>query len=266
VLDLARRCRRLVRLGHVSTVYVCGRAAGAIAEAPAPPPAEGFSNAYQESKHEAEAFVLQAMGDVPAAIYRLSSLVGDSRSGRVGQFNHVHQLVRLFPRNVLPVMPAEPRAPVDLVPSDWVAGALVHLFDETFVPGAVAQLCAGREGSLTVQEVVDLTRQAYARHPLGRRWGPIRAPELVPLAEYERYVARHRQGSDRLYGELLRVLDYFLPHLGIEQAFENHLAMDGLAGAAMPLPPIRSYYEKVVRYCLDTWWGTRIEASAMRSA
>jgi hypothetical protein len=42
--------------------------------------------------------------------------------------------------------------------------------------------------------------------------------------------------------------------------------MDGLAGAAMPLPPIRSYYEKVVRYCLDTWWGTRIEASAMRSA
>jgi len=255
VLDLARGCRRLEKLAHVSTVYVAGRASGVIAEAAAPPPAAGFCNSYQHSKHEAEALVLESMAHVPCAIYRLSSIVGDSRTGRVVQFNHVHQLMRLFPRNVLPIMPAEPAAPVDLVATDWAIAALGHLFDASFAAGCIAQVCAGRDASLTVREVVDLTRRAYERHPLGQRACPIRVPEFVSLADFERYVERHRRTTDRLFGELLRVLGYFLPHLGIEQAFENHVTMKGLADSELRLPPIREYYERVVHYGLDTAWG-----------
>jgi long-chain acyl-CoA synthetase len=266
VLDLARRCRPLRQLVYVGTVYVAGRSAGAIAEAPARWPREGFCNTYQQSKHEAEALVVGAMGDLPAAIYRLSSIIGDARTGRVRQFNHVHQLVRLFPRSVVPIMPADPDAPVDLIPEDWAIPALARLVDDGFAAGDIAHLCASPEASLTVRELIDLTARAFERHPLGRQWHPIRVPRFVTVAEWEAYAERHRRGSDRLYGELLRVLGQFLPHLGIHQAFANHVAAKRLGPGGPALPPIRGYYERVVGHCLETAWGRRPEAAAVAIA
>jgi nucleoside-diphosphate-sugar epimerase len=258
VLEMARRCRALAKLAYVSTVYVAGRASGSIAEAPARHPVDGFCNTYQQSKYEAEGLVLEAMADVPAAIYRLSSIVGDSRTGRVQQFNHVHQLMRLFPQNILPVIPADPAAPVDLIATDWAIPALAHLFDERFVAGDIAQICAGRDTSLTVRELIDLTGRAYDRHPLGEQQGPrIRVPDLVPLPTFEAYLARHRHTKDRLFGELLRILSYFLPHLGIYQAFDNRMTLQRLDDSGLEIPPIREYYERIVAYGLDTAWGKR---------
>jgi nucleoside-diphosphate-sugar epimerase len=260
VLELARRCRALTRLAYVSTVYVAGRTSGAIDEAPARRPVDGFCNTYQQSKHEAEALVLDAMADVPAAIYRLSSIIGDSRTGRVQQWNHVHQLMRLFPQNILPIIPADPAAPVDLIAADWAVPALAHLFDERFVAGDIAQICAGREASLTVRELIDLTGRTYEHHPLGRHGPPIRFPDFVPLPEFEAYVERHRHTKDRLFGELLRILNYFLPHLGIDQAFDNRMTLKSLDDSGLEIPPIREYYERIVAYGLDTAWGKRPRA------
>jgi nucleoside-diphosphate-sugar epimerase len=257
VLSLARGLAKLDKLGHVSTVYVAGRTAGVLAEAPAPHTAAGFCNAYQQSKREAEDLVLDAMSDVPAAIYRLSSIVGDSRTGRVDQWNHVHQLMRLFPRNVLPIAPGEPAAPVDLIPSDWAISAIAHRFGARFAAGSIAQICAGASASLSVRELVDLTARAYRRHPRRREWPDIRIPELVPLDEFEAYVERNRRAGDRLFAELLRVLCLFLPHLAIPQAFDNRVAMEGLAESGIDLPPIRGYYERIVEYGIDTAWGKK---------
>jgi nucleoside-diphosphate-sugar epimerase len=255
VLALARRLPKLDRLGHVSTVYVAGRTAGVLGEAPARHTAAGFCNAYQQSKREAEELVLDAMSDVPAAIYRLSSIVGDSRTGRVDQWNHVHQLMRLFPRNVLPIAPGDPGAPVDLIPSDWAIPALAHRFAARFAAGSIAQICAGASASLSVRELVDLTARAYRRHPRRREWPDIRVPQLVTLDEFEAYVERNRRAGDRLFAELLRVLGLFLPHLAIPQAFDNRVAMEGLAERGIELPPIRGYYERIVEYGIDTAWG-----------
>jgi len=260
VLELARECRALAKLAYVSTVYVAGRTPGAIAEAPTPGSVDGFCNTYQQSKREAEALVLDAMAEVPAAIYRLSSIVGDSRTGRVEQFNHVHQLMRLFPQNILPIIPGDPAAPVDLVASDWAIPALTHLFDQRFVAGDIAQICAGSDASLTVRELIELTGRVYECHPLGRQWHPIRVPDLVPLPEFEAYVARHRHTKDRLFGELLRILGYFLPHLGIHQTFDNRMTLKGLDDSGLEIPPIREYYERIVAYGLDTGWGKRRQA------
>ncbi len=260
VLAVARRFRRLAKLAYISTVYVAGRAAGVFAEAPARAPVEGFCNSYQRSKHEAERLVIEAMADVPAAIYRLSSIVGDSRSGRVQQFNHVHQLMRLFPQNVLPVIPADPAVPIDLIPTDWAIPALAHLFGAGFGAGDIAQVCAGAEGSLTVRELIDRTRRVYEQHPGSARGQSIRVPDFVSVAEFEAYVSRQRGARDVLFGELLRILGLFLPHLGICQAFENHVTVKRLAGADLPIPPIRAYYERIVGFGLDTAWGKRFPA------
>ena len=117
-----------------------------------------------------------------------------------------------------------------------------------------------------MRELIDLTRRAYERHPLGRQWQPIRTPDFVTLSEFEAYVERHRHGKDRLFSELLRILGYFLPHLGIHQAFDNRRALTGLVNSGLQLPVIRDYYERIITYGLDTGWGKHPRAHQPGSA
>lgn len=263
LLELARGCRRLTKFVHVSTVFVVGRSTGWLAEAPLRH-RNGFTNTYQQSKYEAEDLVLEAMHDLPTAIFRLSSIVGDSKTGAVRQFNYVHQLMRLFPRNVLPIIPGDPDAPLDLIASDWVSAALVYLLDNAFASGQVRHLCAGPDASVTLRQMLDLTLDAFQRHPRGRAWMPIRIPALVSIAEFEEYVAEVNRGDDVLLKELLRVLGRFIPHLGMYQAFDNSRTRGELARGDIRLPAIRDYYDSVVRYCLETNWGLRPGSERIR--
>jgi len=254
VLDFAAQCRDLQKFAFISTVYVAGRASGNFGEDLIHHD-NGFSSSYQQSKYEAEEPVAQAMTSIPAAIFRLSSVVGDSDSGQVHQFNHVHRLIRLFPQNALLMIPGEPDAPIDLVASDWAMAALAYLFDSAFVPRRVYQLCAGAEHSLSLREMIDLTGSVFESHPTARKWLPIQVPELVPLCRYEEFVQQRIRDGDRLFKELVRVLGYFLPHLAIFQAFDNSNTMRDLAPSGLKFPSIRECYERVVKYCLDTNWG-----------
>jgi nucleoside-diphosphate-sugar epimerase len=254
VLALASQCRRLQKFAYISTVYVVGRSTGYFSEEPIRHQ-NGFCNAYQQSKYEAEELVSHAMDNVPAVIFRLSSIIGHSSTGAVRQFNHVHKLIRLFPQNVLPIAPGQPDAPVDLIASDWAMAALAYLFESAFTPCRFYHICAGRERSLTVREVIDLTISAFESHAAGRQWLPIRVPELVCLSRYEDFVEQRRRNGDRLFNELTRVLGYFLPHLALFQAFDNEKTMRALAPSGLQLPPIRECYERVVRFCLETSWG-----------
>jgi nucleoside-diphosphate-sugar epimerase len=237
VIELAHECRRLRRLAHVSTLFVVGRSTGTFDELPLRH-ANGWLNTYQQSKYEAEDLVLDAMRRLPAAIVRLGSIAGDSRTGHVRQFNYVHRLLRLFPRGILPVVPGDPGAPIDLIPHDWAGAALAHLLDHRFAEGGVYHLCGGEE-SLTVAELMEIVSAAFRRSP----------PALVPLAEYEAYAAEARRKGDALLTEVLRALDLFLPHMGMRQSFRT--------ATGLRPPPARDYFGKVVRYCIDTHWGRR---------
>jgi nucleoside-diphosphate-sugar epimerase len=254
VLDFAYACPRLRRVAHLSTVYAAGRSTGTFTEDPFSG-SHGFFNTYQQSKFEAEQLVVRAMDDLPIAIYRLSSLIGDSATGRVRQFNYVHQLLRCLPRNVLPMIPGDPSAPVDLIPSDWAVQALNRLFEASFVAGRIYHVCAGPRHSFTVGEMMEQTVRTFEDHPAMRRFLPLNVPRLVSLPEYEAYVAEQQRGRDGLLKELLRVLGLFLPQLGVFQAFENQHARAGLDGYMLNLPEMSDTYCKVIRYCIDTNWG-----------
>lgn len=265
VLDFASRCRQLKKFAYISTLYVVGRSSGCFSESRVRH-RNGFCNAYQQSKYEAEELVWQAMGQIPAAIFRLSSLLGDSLTGRVQQFNHVHRLIRLVPQNVLPVAPGLPHAPIDLIASDWAIPALAFLFESAFTPGHFYQLCAGLENSLSVREVIDLIHSVYESHPNGKKWLAIRVPNLVSLSCYEEFLETERQKGDRLFNELVKVLGYFLPHLAIFQAFENRNTMQALLPSALEFPSIHTCLERVVEFCLDTNWGRSIGNGSQQSS
>jgi len=242
------------KFAYISTVYVAGRSTGRFFESRLRHQ-NGFCNTYQQSKYEAEELVWRAMTEVPAAIFRLSSIIGDSHTGVVRQFNYVHQLLRLLPRNMLPLAPGKPDAPIDLIGTDWAMSALAYLFESGFVSSHFYHICAGPERSLTLREMIDLTVSIFEGHPAGRRWLPIQVPELVSISRYEEFVEECRHQGDKLLNDLLRVLGYFLPHLGMFQAFDNSYTMQALAPSGLQFPPIREHYEKVVRYCLETNWG-----------
>ena len=240
VLEVARRCPRLTKFGHISSVYAAGKLEGDFPEQPFPP-AAGFFNVYQQSKYEAERLVLDALPAVPVGIFRLSSVIGTS-GGKVHQFNYFHQLLKMIPNSgPVPVMPGDPEAPVDLIASDWAVAALDHLFEHCFEAERIYHVCAGTAGALPVRRLVDLTFRKFAMRP----------PRLVSVAEFERFAA----GRGGIIDEMLRVLEQFLPHLALYQSFQNARTRADLEAAGIRMPAIESYYEKIVDYCIGTNWG-----------
>ncbi len=263
LIDLARACHRLQKFAHVSTVYVAGKSPGAVPEGPYRN-VYGFFNTYQQSKYEAEEVVVNAMGDIPSAIFRLSSVIGDSRTGVVEQFNYFHQILKLVPMNRLPVIPGIPDAPVDLIASNWAVKALSTLFESDFRAGHFYNVCAGPAGSLTVRELVEATFEQVRSHPRCCAVPGIRAPELVSLDEFEKFTREGLNGEAPRFRDLLRTLSQFLPHLGIRQHFENGITLSTLVARGVHLPPIRSYYSNVVQYCLDLGWVNEPASGARR--
>lgn len=244
LLSLASQCKGLRKYAHVSTVYVSGRDAGIIREVRLVN-RQGFLNAYQQSKYEAEQIVFDAMSGVPATIYRLSSIVSDSL-GRVRQFNYFHQILKLALRSPFPVIPGNGGAPLDLISSDWAASALAALFENHFSPGQVRHICAGAPASMTVRETLEWTFQIFNE----RRKCRLVPPELVSFEEFEEYAGKQLSRCNAAVSGLLEVVKDFLPQLAICQCFENRETLTLLGRDGLRYPPIRDYYPQLVENSL----------------
>lgn len=258
VLLLAAGCERLIKFLHVSATCVAGRLTGPIPEA-AFTHSSRFLSAFQQTRYEAERLVAGYAGSVPAVIARLSPIIGDAE-GRVHRLNAVHHLLRLFPRSHLQQAPYESEALMDLINSEWAAGALAWLFLNCFQAGDVWHLTDGPTAAFTAAELLAETHRLFAHHPQAQRWLPIELPRLVPLTDFDEYADATIATGSRLAAQLVRSVSHSLPKLGIAQTFENHRTRALLAGPgsvwAQPAP-VREVYAGVVRWCLDTDWGRR---------
>ena len=257
VMALATRCRRLTRMLHVSTAYVCGLRPGRVPERLLPRP-PSFANAYQQSKHEAEVAVGEWMDDVPVGIVRVSTPIGQAADGRVPRLNYVHGILRLLPLRLSPVMAVDPEARVDLLASDWVADALTALVLRRDPMPRVLNLCAGEAEALPVSTLLEETRRAYLEHGTT----DVRLPEVVPEEEYRRVVAGLRRSGQRVAARALDGLEHFLPHLRVRQVFETERATAALAGACPARPSSLETFRRVARWCLRTDFGASAEPAA----
>ena len=253
ILDLAKSSPGLRKFGHVSTAYVNGYREGIFAEEPMSPGQE-FVNGYQQTKFEAEGLVLEAMSYIPASIYRISLILADSADGVVSQFNYIHHLIRILPDSILPVMPGDPDVLIDAVPANWVAAALAHLFDSRFTEGAIRHLCAGREGSMRLEDIMARTCRAIERHTSRSGGQSVRLPRLVSLAEYNEFV---RNCSDRAVRLLANMVGYNVRLMGIRQSYLTGKAQADLEDNDLVLPEMLSCLDNTVAYCLDTQWGRK---------
>ena len=229
MLALARDVKRLRAFAFISTAYIMGRDTGELGEREHSNIA-GFVNTYEESKHEAEASVFALMDEIPAAVFRLSSVSGEGAS-------YLQQALRIIPHNRFPMMPALPDGRVDLIDERWAGAALDALFERHFRPGAVFNICAGKRGAIRAGQLIEM---AFSSLGASR-------PSMVSLERFERFadliLSNGASGADKL---MLRSLSHFLPHLALDQTFENKATMSLLEQEGIEPPDSTEVFGRVL--------------------
>lgn len=246
ILQLAHNTRHLKKLLHVSSTYVAGRRSGPLPEAPMVDPGGWFSP-YEQSKFEAEQLICEQGSGLPWVITRLSTLVGDSRTGRVLQFNYFHQLLRLIPRNRFLVIPGVPDATVDVIADDWVAEALLRVLQGESPAGSVLHLCAGPSQSLPAREVVELAFELHRRREPN---SPATLPSFVSLSEFVAYAAGLRARGEETLWRISEMMVLYLAHLEVHQPFLNGCTTASLARWGVTPLRTRDFLPRIMQSCL----------------
>jgi long-chain acyl-CoA synthetase len=224
VLELANECVSPVHVAYVSTAFVAGRRTGLIAEEAVE--ATSWVNAYEQSKHEAEALVREYASSW--VILRSSTVVCDDSSGRVTQMNAVHRALRLYHEGLAAMMPGVAESTVDVVTAAYVAGAIVRLALLENAVGNTVHLCAG-VGALGLDELLDVTYERWARDAEWRR-RRIARPVVCDLATYALFERSVAQVGDASLQRLTRALSHFVPQLALPKVFDTTIA-DALLGS-----------------------------------
>ena len=255
VLDFAAGCASLERIAAFSTVYVAGRRTGHFGEDDRGCDGAGFVNSYEHSKSEMEELVRSAMSRLPIALYRLSTLIGDSRTGTVHGFNAVHHALRLLYRGLAPMVPGHAGHQVDLVAVDYAADAAHWLYQNAFEAGQTYHICSGPDRSSTLSALMDATMDAFRRFRPAWRKRRIERPALVDLQTYELFVRSVEETGNEVLRQATRAVQAFAYQLAYPKVFEAPRALAALAGGGLRPPPVLDYYPRVVRYCIESNWG-----------
>ena len=228
---------------HVSTAYVGGDHSGSFAEADFDL-GQGFRNAYEQSKFEAERLVRARAERTRAQIFRPSIVVGDSTSGWTSAFNVLYAPLRAYAKGALPILPARRASPVDVVPVDFVADSVLALSGR---PGTTWNLTAGPRAS-TVGEIVEL-----ASERLGEGRPRLLAPSLYRRTLHPLMV---RRGSERRR-RALRSSEVFFPYFSMRLHYENARTAEALAAHGIAVPEFADYFDRLLDFALEAEWGGR---------
>lgn len=254
LLDFAAGCRALRRVGCFSTVYVAGRRVGRVYERDLDDGGSGFVNSYEQSKHEMEREIRRRMGELPIAVYRLSTLIGDSRTGAVSGTNAFHHALRLLYHGLAPMVPGRPENKVDLVAVDYVADAACWLFDRRFEAGRTHHLCSGAGASCTLAELIDAVVEAFHRFRPEWRRRHVEKPAMVAPETYDLFVRSVEETGNEVLLRATRAVQSFAGQLACPKSFDTRATEAALAGSGLHPPRILDFLPQVVRTCLENDW------------
>jgi long-chain acyl-CoA synthetase len=232
-------------MAYVSTAYVAGTHPGSFTEDDLVV-GQTFRNAYERSKFEAERLVRRDRRRLPIQIMRPSIVVGEASTGWTQAFNVLYTPLKAFVQGRLPALPARASAPVDVVPVDYVADAIVELADRPADEGTYHLVAAG--GASTVGELIDLASRHSDRS----------APLILPPALYRgllhpllkrRAPARRRQALERL--------ETFFPYFEMDVSYDDRRARGALAPSGIEAPPIAGYFGRLLDFAERSQWGRR---------
>jgi long-chain acyl-CoA synthetase len=248
---LAQHDHGLERYAHVSTAYVAGGRSGAIPETDLTGE-HGFSNAYEQSKYEGECLVQAAKSELPISVFRPGMIVGATDSGEIRTFNTAYFPLRLYLTGKLPVIPADPALPINIIPVDYVAEAIVRLTFHPEAQGLNFHLTAPAGSLPKAGELVEFVR-SWAREHLGLH---LPRPTFIrlPLPQKRKPVwGTHRTG---LFRSELHGLRAYLPYFNERRQFQRD-NMDRLLG--LYALDWREFLPRLLAYAVDQGFLHRSE-------
>ncbi|HWH93302.1 MAG TPA: SDR family oxidoreductase, partial [Baekduia sp.] len=227
---VAARGDGLRRLVHVSTAYVAGERVGVFGEDDV---THGlpFRNTYEQTKHEAEQLLRAWSPELPLQVVRPSIVVGDRATGWTRSFNVLYWPLKMFARGRLPVVPAVADAPVDVVPVDYVAEAVIGLAG---APMGTYHAVAGEHAS-TVAEVIDLAAARFG----------VPAPEIVDPLVIEEALTQPMGEAQRRALEQARI---FFPYFRLGVRFDDRWARGILEPAGVAAESLPGYFDTLIDY------------------
>ncbi len=246
--------KNMQRLSYISTAYTCGTRGGFIREEAHSARPE-FCNAYEQSKWEAEQYLMERAGEIPAIILRPSIVVGDAATGATLNFNVLYQPLRMLLHGIIRELPCAPEALLDIVPLDFVARAITEVtLLRPALPGAVLHLAAGRDRQTPVGEIVSsFFDYARERGALSGNAGVSYRPRAFDSAVANSGAVQSDVSPS--------AIDAFAPYLQIDHRFDTARLRDHLRATGIVVPTFASYARRIFEYCFDCRWG-----KAMREA
>jgi thioester reductase-like protein len=225
ILSLAAEARdygALDRFVHVSTAYVAGDRDGRPRERQGDV-GQHFRNTYERTKLEAERLVHDS--GLPAAILRPSVIVGDSVTGWTPAFNVIYWPLQAYARGLFDAIPGKSSAPIDIVPVDVVADALLELL--------VGPLRGGAFHVVASDEAVSNGRLAT----MAADFFGVAPPRFVGPGEDP--AAERRAAA-------------LVPYFKVRCIFD---ALRGRRALGAQPPLLEQYFPALMRYARDARWG-----------
>jgi nucleoside-diphosphate-sugar epimerase len=251
ILELAVQCPRLSRFVFLSTVHVAGRRSGRILEHELQH-AAGFINPYEESKYEAEVELRVRMATLPIMVLRLSTIIGKS-DGSVARLAAIHQALRFYYHSLAPLIPGTAESSVDLVALDFAARAITELSFASFQAGQTFHVCGG-DDSLTLAELIDLTRDCFLRFRPAWRKRAVEKPSIVDLRTFEMFVRSVEEVGDEGLRTSVSVLKHFAPQLAFPKQYDDRECTRILTRTPIARPKIRDYFPRIVQHLIANGW------------
>jgi NAD(P)-dependent dehydrogenase (short-subunit alcohol dehydrogenase family) len=252
---------RAERFHHVSSIAVAGAYKGVFGENQFDE-GQRLPSPYHATKFEAERTVReQAL--IPWRIYRPGIVVGDSKTGEMDKIDGPYYFFKAIQRMRQVVPQWMPLVGLDLgktniVPVDWVAGALDHIAHRANLDGQAFHLTY--PGPQKVDEVInDLAAAAHA--PRFAVSVDKRVLDVIPTAPLSLLMKLPpiRQAR-RLTLRELGIPDEVLEHLDLVPTFDTRQAEQALAGSEWERPPaLREYAVQLWDY-----WEREMDPSISR--
>jgi thioester reductase-like protein len=247
MLELAELCcsrGSFRRFSYISTAYVAGTHAGEFDEDQLDV-GQRFRNPYEQSKFEAERLVRSHADRLPIQVFRPSIVVGERTSGWTASFNVLYSPMKAFVRGALPALPARRSAPVDVVPVDYVADAVLELSSQPLDERTTTYHLVAGPTATTVGSLIDLAASYLDR----------RRPVMIPPRLYTSVVfPLLRRSSAKLRRGLERTKVFF-PYFSMNVSYSDRHARDRLEPAGIRVPPIESYFDRLLDYAVSAQWG-----------
>jgi NAD(P)-dependent dehydrogenase (short-subunit alcohol dehydrogenase family) len=252
---------RVDHLHHVSSIAVAGAYKGVFSE-DCFDEGQRLPSPYHATKFEAERIVRE-QEHVPWRVYRPGIVVGDSKTGEMDKIDGPYYFFKAIQRMRQVVPQWMPLVGLDLgktnvVPVDWVAGALDHIAHKPNLDGRAFHLTFPR--SQRVDEVMnDMAAAAHApRFAVSVDKRVLDAIPTAPLSLLMR-VPPLRQAR-RLTLRELGIPDEVLEHVNLVPSFDTRQTERALAGSAFEHPPA------LREYAVHLWdyWEREMDPSISR--